>query len=99
MTPNLICLAEIVGVHGIKGMLKIKVFSDDPEKLLNYAPLCDADGKKEFEVLSLHPHQNIYLAEIEGIEDRTSAEKLRGTKLCVRHDKLPEINCHHMVIR
>ena len=91
VSTNLICMAEIVGVHGVKGILKLKVFSDSPENLLDYAPLCDAAGKKEFKFLTFHPHQNIYLAQLEGLTDRTAAEKLRGTKLYVPRDRLPEI--------
>jgi 16S rRNA processing protein RimM len=84
-------MAEIVGVHGVRGMLKVKVFSEAPERLTDYAPLCDAAGKKEFKFLSFQPHQNIYLAALEGISDRTAAEKLRGTKLYVSRERLPEI--------
>lgn len=84
-------MAEIVGVHGIKGMVKLKVFSDDPDGLIDYAPLCDSSGKKEFTLLSLQQHGNVWLATIEGIKDRTAAEKLRGTKLCVPRTELPKI--------
>jgi 16S rRNA processing protein RimM len=84
-------MAEIVGVHGVRGILKLKVFSDSPDDLLDYAPLCDAGGKQEFKFLSFHAHQNIYLVQVEGIDDRTAAEKLRGTKLYVPRDRLPKI--------
>ena len=87
---NLICLAEIVGVHGVKGMLKLKVFSESPEDLPDYAPLCDETGK-EYKFLSFNPHQNIYLAAFDGVTDRTQAEKLRGTKLYVPRERLPQI--------
>jgi 16S rRNA processing protein RimM len=84
-------MAEIVGVHGIKGMLKLKVFGDDPGKLPDYMPLCDASGKKKFNFLTFQPHQNIYLATLEGVADRTAAEKLRGTRLYVPREALPRI--------
>ncbi|MCE9507774.1 MAG: ribosome maturation factor RimM [Alphaproteobacteria bacterium] len=89
-SPALILMAEIVGVHGVKGMLKVKVFGDDPGKLVDYQPLCDASGKK-FSFLTFQPHQNIYLAALEGVSDRTAAEKLRGTKLYVPREALPQI--------
>lgn len=91
VSANLICMAEIVGVHGVKGMLKLKVFSETPEKLLDYAPLCDAAGKREFKFLTFQPHQNIFLATLDDIKDRDAAEKLRGTKLYVPRDRLPRI--------
>lgn len=84
-------MAEVVGVHGIKGTLKLKVFSDDPEGLPDYAPFCDATAKRTFDILSVQPHGNTFLAEFDGVTDRTAAEKLRGTKLYVPRDRLPEI--------
>ncbi len=83
-------MAEIVGVHGVKGMLKLKVFSDSPESLPDYAPLCDAAGK-EFIFLTYQPHQNVYLAALDNVKDRDQAEKLRGTRLYVPRERLPKI--------
>lgn len=88
---HLVCLAEIVGVHGVRGVLKLKVFCDNPDDLPKYAPLCDAAGTREFTFTGFQPHQNIYLAAVEGLADRTQAEKLRGTKLYVPRDRLPSI--------
>lgn len=88
---DLVLMAEIVGVHGIKGSVKLKIFSDSPEALPDYAPFCDATQKREFEILALSQHGNTFLAEIDGVKDRTAAEKLRGTKLYVPRDRLPGI--------
>lgn len=84
-------MAEIVGVHGIKGFVKLKVFSADPEALAGDAPLCDSAGNPLFTLLSIQQHGNIWLAEIDGVEDRNAAEKLRGTKIYLPREKLPEI--------
>src|SRR4051812_17194259 len=84
-------MAEIVGVHGVKGMVKLKVFSDSPDDLQDYAPLCDAAGSREYKFLSYQPHQNVYLARLEGVDDRTAAENMRGTKLYVPRERLPKI--------
>ncbi|MBU6475208.1 MAG: 16S rRNA processing protein RimM [Alphaproteobacteria bacterium] len=94
-SANLVCMAEIVGVHGVRGMLKLKIFSDAPEKLAGYAPLCDAAGQPAFSFASLQPHGNIWLAALEGVGDRAAAEKLRGTKLYVPRDRLPQIADEH----
>lgn len=91
MKDDLVCMAEIVGVHGVKGMLKLKVFSDTPEKLLKYSPLCDAHGVKSYDLLTYAPHKNIWLATLEGVADRTAADKLRGVKLYVPRSRLPKI--------
>lgn len=91
MKNDLILMAEIVGVHGVRGALKLKVFSAAPEELMGYAPFTDAAGTREFVFTSLQPHRNVFLAEMEGVSDRAAAEKLRGTKLYVPRERLPEI--------
>ncbi len=88
-------MAEIVGVHGVRGVLKVKVFSDAPEKLADYAPLCDASGKPAFTFTSLQPHGGIFLATLEGVADRTAADSLRGAKLYVPRGRLPKIEDEH----
>lgn len=84
-------MAEIVGVHGIRGFVKLKLFSDNPQSLTGGAPLCDSSGSRHFKLLSVQKHGNIWLAQIEGVGDRTAAEKLRGTRLHVPRSDLPDI--------
>jgi len=86
-----VLMAEIVGVHGIKGAVKLMVFSENPEALIDYAPFCDAAQKRSFELIDVQQHGNTYLAYIDGVTDRTAAEKLRGTKLYVPRERLPDI--------
>jgi 16S rRNA processing protein RimM len=91
LTEPLVCLGEIVGVHGIKGQVKIKLFGDDPKALTSLSPLSDARGKEICEVLSVAAHGNIFLARLKGIDDRTAAEKWRGVKLHASRARLPKI--------
>jgi 16S rRNA processing protein RimM len=72
-------------------LVKLKIFSDNPDSLMDYAPLCDSGSKHAFKIKSLHQHGNIWLAELDGVKDRTAAEKLRGTKLYVNRGELPKI--------
>jgi 16S rRNA processing protein RimM len=88
---NFLCMAEIVGVHGVRGTVKLKVFGSDPENLSNYNPFHDSSGKKSFTLLRVFPHGNIWLADIDGVTDRTAAEKLRGVTLHISRDRLPDI--------
>jgi 16S rRNA processing protein RimM len=89
--PTLTLMAEIVGVHGVKGMVKLKVFGGDPESLPAYGAFCDAEGKENFTISTLAQHSGTWLAELKGITDRTAAEKLRGMKLYISRDRLPKI--------
>ncbi len=84
-------MAEIVGVHGIRGFVKVKAFTENPGLLAEGPPLCDSTGEKTFPFLSFQQHGNIFLAQVEGVSDRNAAEKLRGTKLYAPRAALPEI--------
>jgi len=89
---DLICVAEITGAHGIQGMLKLKVFSDSPDSITEYKPLYDFKADKTFELTYLAKHKNSYLGNIKGVDDRNKAEALKGTKLYIHKDLLPEID-------
>ena len=89
---NLVLMAEVVGVHGIKGWVKLKIFSADPEGLADFAPFYDATGQRTFELLAVQPHGNTYLAVIDGVAARNAAEALRGAKLYLPRENLPDID-------
>jgi len=91
MTDTLVCMAEIVGVHGIKGLVKLKIHAGDPQSLLDYKTFTDSAQKRSFVLSDLQNHGNIFLARLDGVNDRTAAEKLRGTKLHVARAALPAI--------
>jgi 16S rRNA processing protein RimM len=89
---HLVLMAEVVGVHGIKGWVKLKIFSADPEGLADFAPFYDATGKRTFDLLAVHPHGNIFLGVFDGVNDRNAAEALRGVKLYLPRENLPDID-------
>ena len=41
-----ILLGEIVAAHGIRGLVKIRAFTEDPEQLFAYGPLRDENGRR-----------------------------------------------------
>ena len=88
--PDLLLLAEIVGVHGIKGTLKIKFFGENID-MLTKKKLCDATGTPRYEIARIAEHGNTILADFKDITDRTVAEKMRGTRLYLPRDVLPKI--------
>ena len=85
-----ICIAQIVGVHGVKGLVKIKCFADNPALMTEYGLLTDASGKETYNIIRAAPHKNVFLSEVEGSSDRDEADKLRGTKLYISRDILPK---------
>lgn len=84
-----ICIAKIATAHGIKGFVKLHVFADDPH-LANGKLFTSDDGDKTLTLKLKNATAKHWLAEIEGITDRTAAEKLRGTELYIDKSALPE---------
>ena len=88
--PRRVCLAKIATAHGVRGLVKLIVHAEDPQNIETYGPLFTSETGTATLKLSLISQMNKYwLAEVEGIADRTAAEKLRGTDLWVDRDSLP----------
>ena len=90
MADSRLCLGVIVGVHGLKGQVKVKSFTEDPADLASYGPLGDATGARTFTLSLVGRTKGTLLASIAGVTERNAAEALRGTELFVARAALPE---------
>lgn len=89
--PPRICLGKIVTAHGVKGLVKVACFGEEPESLEKYGPLFTGEAGPQTVRLHLKSAvKGMFLAEIEGVSDRNAAEALRGTMLYVERAALPE---------
>jgi 16S rRNA processing protein RimM len=84
-------VARIGAAHGVRGEVKFWPFTEDPEAALAYGPLETEDGARTFEIESLRPAKDFFVARIKGIEDRSAAEKLTNVELFVPRERLPAI--------
>ena len=85
-----ICLGAIVGVHGIKGEVKVKSFTEIDRNLDKYGILTDKNGK-EFEVKVVGHSKELLRVKVKGVDDRNLAETLIGTQLFADRDVLPPL--------
>ena len=85
-----VLLGEVGPAHGIRGDVVIRTYTANPEDIASYGGLESEDGKRTFEIRPVRVTQKGLVARIAGANDRTAAEKLRGTKLYVSRDRLPE---------
>ena len=92
-----VCLGVITSVHGIRGEVKIKYFSERPESLSLY-PLTDKFGSCFFEIERIRQAGDCLIAKIKGVEDRTQAESLRGVELYTERANLPETKANEFYI-
>ena len=88
---NRICIAKIATAHGIKGFVKLHIFADNSQ-LANGKLFTSESGDKTLSLTLKNATAKHWLAQIEGVTDRTEAEKLRGTELYIDKENLPDAN-------
>lgn len=87
---NLIFVAQVGAAHGVKGEVKITTFTADPMAMAGYKTLLRQDGSPALAIASARPAKGGIVARLKGVADRNAAEALRGLKLYIRRDSLPE---------
>jgi len=77
--------------HGIKGFVKLTLFTDTPS-LLEQAPVhTDERSDKSLTVRLKNPAGKHWIAQVDGISDRNAAEALAGTDLWIEKSLLPDL--------
>lgn len=90
MKMEFVPVGRIVGVHGIRGELKVLPLEGEAEFLTGFQTFY-LEGRP-VQPVSCRAHKGMALLKLEGVEDRTAAEGLRGKELLVRRAdaRLPE---------
>ena len=78
-------IGQIVNTFGIKGMVKVKPFTDNIERFdeLEKVYIENKKGKKEYEIEEVKYHKNMVLIKFKGIENPEDANLLRESYLLV----------------
>ena len=84
-----IALAAVAGAHGVKGELRLKLFSDSVESLSRHEKLYVGGATRR--LLGIRDSGKSALARFEGIADRSAAEALRGSLVEVDRSALPPL--------
>lgn len=94
MKKDYIEIGKIVGTHGVKGMVRIQPWCDEPTYFCSFKTLyiTVGDVKQPLSFLNSKPHGNVVIAAINGIESMEQADTLRNRVLyAARKDmKLPK---------
>jgi 16S rRNA processing protein RimM len=79
----------VIGPHGLKGEVRVKLFTEMAAKLAAYGPLRTGEGLvlKVLSVRDARPGEAIVA--LEGVLDRWAAEQLKGSDLSVARESLP----------
>jgi len=82
----------ITGPHGVRGDVRVKSFTAEPDGIADYGRLTDKTGTTAFDLRVKGMTKGLVVASIDGIKDRNMSETLKGIELYVERAALPEID-------
>ncbi|MGB4100337.1 MAG: ribosome maturation factor RimM [Alphaproteobacteria bacterium] len=82
-----ICVGKIMGAHGLRGLVRLRSFTENPAAIAQYA-LTDQNGRTRHVTLRT-PMGEEFIAELDGVNDRVAAESAKGLQLFMNRDELP----------
>jgi len=90
MAARRVCLGVITGAHGVRGEVKVRPFTAEPDALDAYGEVEDAPGRRRFALTVTRVSAKGVICRIAGVDDRDAALALRGTELWLPRERLPE---------
>ena len=89
MTDKRVALAAVAGAHGVKGEVRLKLFSDSAASLAQHENVYL--GGALHRLLFVRDGGKTAIARFEGIADRSAVEALRGSLVEVDRSALPPL--------
>ena len=85
-----VVVAAVAGAFGVRGEVRLKSFTAEPEAVAGYGPLTDEAGRS-YELSGLRPVKGGFSVRLSGVATREQADALRGTRLSAPRDALPSL--------
>ena len=85
-----ILVGKIVAFQGVRGDVRIQTYTAAPSDFHDLKIISNKFAPEDFKFVRVLPNSSVIIAHINGFEDRTSAEVLRGTELFIERDDLPQ---------
>jgi 16S rRNA processing protein RimM len=90
LSDTLILVARVAGAFGVKGEVRLTAYTAEPMALLDYKELKREDGAAGLTLTAARPHKGGVVVRAREVETREQAEALRGLRLYVPREALPE---------
>lgn len=87
---KLVLVAQVAGGFGVRGEVRVTAYTADPMALLKYGVLLRADGTPGLTLTTARPDKHGVVGRAKEIATKEEADALRGLKLHVPRDRLPE---------
>jgi 16S rRNA processing protein RimM len=97
MAGAYVAVAEVARPHGVRGELRLKVYNTDSDLLSRRGGpgsvrLRFPDGsERDVALLQARESNKAVLVRLAGVDDRDTAEALRGAQVCVPRDAVPAL--------
>lgn len=89
-TDRLIVVGVIKGAHGVRGDVRVKSFTADPDDVFTYGALTDEAGKPVLTPQSARPGKDHFIVRPKEQKQKEEWDAMRGTLLHVSRAQLPE---------
>lgn len=87
----MVLVGAIAGAFGVKGEVRLKSFTSEPEDIASYGPLFTEDGRQSFQVRLSGRLKNALSARLSGISSKEQADRMKGMKLFVPREAFPQL--------
>ncbi len=85
-----VVIGTIIAPHGVRGDIRILPQTDHPEQFLELSSLLLEDGRS-LQITSARFHKRMVLMKCRGVETMNDAELLRGKKVLINSEDLPQL--------
>ena len=89
-TEDLVVIGVILGAHGVRGDVRLKSFTAEPAALFDYAPFLDESGAPLIDPIKVRPTKDHFIVSPSAPKQKEEWDGLKGTKLYVPRQALPE---------
>lgn len=86
-----VCVAAFSSAHGVTGALRLKSFTENPDDVARYGQLMSEDGTRTYDIeVTSHTGKGDLIVRVQGVDTREAADLLKGERLYVHRNMLPE---------
>ena len=85
-----VCVGAIAGAYGVRGEARLKPFTAEPDAIAAYGPVETEDGSERFTITLTGAIKGGVSARLSGIATREQAQALKGRRLYIPREALPE---------
>ena len=88
----LIEIGCFVGVHGIKGEVKVKSYAEKPENIFTYEEIFIDNDINPIKLKLVRKVKQNLICKIQNVKTRNEAENFRNSKLFIKRESLPKLS-------